>query len=451
MTEYERTELARNARIFTAPADITDGIPKKSIPKKGFGFSKGRAAAIFICGAVLILTETNVPEHTDSLCKCISLAAYKISRFCAEIQLSRPSSYIKDFFADNISENMNKTADHVNNENNEKITQYPQQPVMSAENDMLMLSRGSKKMPSSQNEELFVEDIPILPDKTADLPLPYPDSIESNDGAISRITYTSLSADNYIDLPDGGQIRNITALSNEEVFAAATAAPDYKIKLDAPENEPQVLIMHTHTTESYEPYSRSFYDADFQCRTTDSSMNMVAVGDEMAKVFDQKGIRVIHDTTIHDHPSYNGSYDRSRVTVLSILEKYPSVKVVLDVHRDAIERESGERIAPFTKINGRSCAQVMLICGCDDGTMNMPDCMKNLASASLFQQYMEKKYPTFTRPMLYDYRQYNQDLTTGSVLIEVGGHANSIDEALYAGQLAADAIADSLISISDRS
>ena len=207
--------------------------------------------------------------------------------------------------------------------------------------------------------------------------------------------------------------------------------------------------MHTHTTESYEPYQRDYYDDSFTSRTTDMSKNMAAVGDVMTEVLEKNGIRTYHDTTIHDYPSYNGSYDRSRVTVEGILEKYPSIKVVLDVHRDAIEREDGERIAPSVTVNGKSSAQVMIICGCDDGTMGMPDCMKNLRTAALFQQYMESSFSGLTRPVLYDYRKYNQDMTTGSLLIEVGGHANSLDQALYAGELTAQGISEALISIGE--
>ena len=247
----------------------------------------------------------------------------------------------------------------------------------------------------------------------------------------------------------GGQIRNVTKLSADEIAENAALLPDFKIKLNAPADEPQVLIMHTHTTESYEPYQRDYYDDSFTSRTTDMSKNMAAVGDVMTEVFEKNGIRTYHDTTIHDYPSYNGSYDRSRVTVEGILEKYPSIKVVLDVHRDAIEREDGERIAPSVTVNGKSSAQVMIICGCDDGTMGMPDCMKNLRTAALFQQYMESSFSGLTRPVLYDYRKYNQDMTTGSLLIEVGGHANSLDQALYAGELTAQGISEALISIGE--
>lgn len=200
--------------------------------------------------------------------------------------------------------------------------------------------------------------------------------------------------------------------------------------------------MHTHETESYEPYTRDFYDSSFTSRTTDDSMNMAAVGDKIAEQLEGAGIGVIHDVTKHDYPSYNGSYDRSRVTALDILAENPSIKVVLDIHRDAIERPDGTRIAPTVEINGKNAAQVMIISGCDDGTMGMPNYMKNFRFASALQQQLEEDFPGLTRPVLFDYRQYNQDLTTGSILIEVGGHANSIDEALYSGELIGRALAD---------
>ena len=308
-----------------------------------------------------------------------------------------------------------------------------------------MLSRGSRRMPSSANEEKIVEDFLPPPESSSD-PLPFPDSF-SQSGVVTPLCYESGTGDNYIDLPLGGQIRNVTSLSSDEIYSESLLAPDFRIELDAPEDEPQILIMHTHTTESYQPDESGYYDPEYICRTTDSSRNMAAVGDAMAKVFEKRGIRTYHDVTVHDYPSYNGSYDRSRETVTAILEKYPSIKVVLDVHRDAIERESGEIIAPTAIIDGKSCAQVMIICGCDDGTMGMPECMKNLRTASLFEQHMESRYKGLTRPVLYDYRKYNQDLTTGSLLIEVGGHGNSLEQAVYAGELSAEGIADALISI----
>ena len=304
--------------------------------------------------------------------------------------------------------------------------------------DSEMLSWGELEMPNSSDEERFV------PDEKPDAgPKPYPESLESHDGTITSMTYGHMKGEAYIDLDIAGQVRNVTSVSNERVLEESRLLPDFTIEKN---NSllPQVLIMHTHATESYEPYERDFYDASFNSRTTDRSMNMAAVGDKIAEQLEAAGIGVIHDTTLHDYPSYNGSYDLSRETVQKYLEEYPSIKVVLDVHRDAIERESGERIAPVADIDGKNAAQVMIICGCDDGTMNMPDCMKNLRFACMLQRQMESDHPGLTRPVLFDYRKYNQDLTTGSILIEMGGHANSIDQAEYSGELVGRSLAKCL-------
>lgn len=293
--------------------------------------------------------------------------------------------------------------------------------------DSEMLSWGELLIPNSTDEERYV------PEESEDPgPKPYPESLENHDGVITSMTYGHMNGENYIDLDMAGQVRNVTDIPNEDIRKESRLLPEFTIEKNG---EPQVLIMHTHATESYEPYERDFYDASFSSRTTDKSMNMSAVGDAITKELKAAGIGVIHDTTLHDYPSYNGSYDLSRETVQKYLDEYPSIKIVLDVHRDAIERESGERIAPAAEINGRNAAQVMIISGCDDGTMNMPNCMKNLRFACLLQGQLESDWQGLTRPVLFDYRKYNQDLTTGSILIEVGGHANSIDQAVYSGEL----------------
>lgn len=302
--------------------------------------------------------------------------------------------------------------------------------------DREMLSWGELEIPNSSDEER------IVPDEKPDAgPKPYPESLENHDGTITFMNYGHMNGEAYVDLDIAGQVRNVTSVSNEKVLEESRLLPDFTVEKN---DEPQVLIMHTHATESYEPYERDFYDASFNSRTTDRSMNMAAVGDKIAEQLEAAGIGVIHDTTLHDYPSYNGSYDLSRETVQKYLDEYPSIKVVLDVHRDAIERESGERIAPLAEINVKNAAQVMIICGCDDGTMNMPNCMKNLRFACLLQRQMESDWPGLTRPVLFDYRKYNQDLTTGSILIEMGGHANSIEQAEYSGELVGKSLAKCL-------
>ena len=213
-----------------------------------------------------------------------------------------------------------------------------------------------------------------------------------------------------------------------------------------------MLIVHTHTTESYEPYQRSYYDADYPFRTRDPDCNMTRVGEALAQKLAEHGISVLHDGTIHDYPAYTGAYDRSEVTIRAALEEYPSIKVIIDLHRDAISSADGSRTAPVAEIEGRNAAQFMIITGCDDGRFgNMPDYLENFRLACLIQSSAETLYPGLARPILFDYRNYNQHISTGSLLIEVGSHANSLDEAVYSGELLGDCMADALLKLSDQS
>ncbi len=264
--------------------------------------------------------------------------------------------------------------------------------------------------------------------------LPYPENADGRDGKIIRKTYTYRTSATYLELPGGGLLRNCTDIDAEYLLEQCAKEPDFVM---ADSGEPLVLIMHTHTTESYEPTERSFYDADFSSRTTDLEKSVVAVGEAIADELEAAGIGVIHDETIHDYPRYTGAYDRSAETVESYLEKYPSIKIVIDVHRDAIE-EDGIRYAPAVEINGRSAAQVMIICGCT----NVPQYRYNLRIASRLQSEMEADWPGLTRPLLFDERNYNQELTHGSFLIEMGSNANSLGEAVYSGELVGKSLAE---------
>ena len=261
----------------------------------------------------------------------------------------------------------------------------------------------------------------------------YPIDMESNDGKIVRKTYTYRPSSTYIELPNGGLIRNCTDIDSEYLLEQCGRGPDFDVVLDG---EPLVLIMHTHTTESYEPYIRDYYDSSFSSRTTELDKSVVAVGEKIAEKLEAAGIGVIHDETVHDYPHYTGAYDRSAVTIAEYLREYPSIQIVIDVHRDAIEEDS-VRYAPAAEINGQSAAQVMIICGCK----NVPQYRYNLRIASRLQSQMESDYPGLTRPILFDERNYNQEMTHGSFLVEMGSNANSLDEALYSGELVGESLA----------
>lgn len=286
-------------------------------------------------------------------------------------------------------------------------------------------SEETQSESSSSSEPIQVEPVP-----------------EENRGPIVERTYTAQAGGIYIPL-DHGFLKNSTELSNSDVQAQLDKAWD--LDLSTPE-EPTVLIYHTHATEAYEPVTRDYYDDRYNSRSTEQDKNMIRVGDEIAKQLEAAGIGVIHDTTLHDYPSYNGAYERSAETIQKYLDEYPSIKITIDVHRDAIEESDGTRIAPVAEIDGKKAAQIMIISGCDDGTMNMPNWPDNLRFSAAFQSQMEADYPGLTRPIFFCYRLYNMNKTPGSLLLEFGAHGNSLEEAVYSGELCGKALAELILS-----
>ncbi len=238
-------------------------------------------------------------------------------------------------------------------------------------------------------------------------------------------------------------IKNSSDLSDEEV--SAIAAEDHKLNIR--KNGPQVLLYHTHATESFEPYDSDIYDKRGTWRSTDPDENMIAVGEAIAAAIEAHGIEVIHDTTLHDYPSYNGSYERSAVTIQNYLKQYPSLCVLLDIHRDAIQRED-TLVKPITTINGEKVAQLMLIAGCDsNGSLNIPSWKDNFRFGARLQSQIEELYPGLCRPLFLTYRKYNQNLSNASLLLEVGSHGNTLEEALRCGRMTGDAIGTYLASL----
>lgn len=229
-----------------------------------------------------------------------------------------------------------------------------------------------------------------------------------------------------------GLIRNYTELDDDEV--AQIASGENPIVLEDTD-QPQVLIFHTHATESYEAYDSETYDTRNSWRDTDNTNNMVAVGNALAKTLEDAGIAVIHDVTQHDYPSYTGAYERSAETIQKYLDKYPSIKIALDVHRDAILRADDVTVKPVVEIDGKKAAQLMIITGSDDGTMNVPNWRKNLRFAASLQDQIEQDYPQLTRPIFFCYRKYNMDMTNGSILLEMGSNANTLEESIYTAEL----------------
>ena len=212
-----------------------------------------------------------------------------------------------------------------------------------------------------------------------------------------------------------------------------------QLTLDLPEEGPQVLIVHTHGSEAYTPDGTDTYVATGECRTTDTEKSVVRVGDEIAKVLTEMGLTVVHDTGLYDYPEYNGAYDRSLAAVEGWLEQYPTIQVVLDVHRDALIGADGTVYKPITTINGESCAQVMLVMG-SNALYDHPGWLENLALAVQVQKEMNTLWPTLARPIGLRENRYNQQTAPGAMLVEVGSHGNTLQEALAAARMFARAL-----------
>jgi stage II sporulation protein P len=217
-----------------------------------------------------------------------------------------------------------------------------------------------------------------------------------------------------------------------------------KLKIATTE-APQVLIVHTHTTECYMNDERGYYTDSDITRTTDQTKNVVAVGNILKETLNKKGIITVQATEKHDYPEYTGSYQRAEQTIKKYLEKYPTIKVVVDLHRDSVTDSGGTKSALVTNIKGKKAAQVMLVSGCESGNVTgFKNWRENFRLAIKLQQTMEVLYPTLARPILFTSRKYNQHLTTGSLLIECGTEANTLDQAKYSAEILGESLAATL-------
>ena len=221
--------------------------------------------------------------------------------------------------------------------------------------------------------------------------------------------------------------------------------PDLDALLEQPLNwdlrqeEPAVLILHTHTTESY-TRGEETYEETSRYRTLDESYNMLSVGDEVTRFLEQAGISVIHDRQIHDYPSYNGSYVHARSALEELLDKYPSVQLVLDLHRDALEKD-GRQVRTVAGGGDAPVAQLMFVVGTDATRKSHKNWEENLALALKLQLLLEKATPGIMRPVNLRQQRFNQDLHEHALLVEVGTAGNSHPEALAAARKLAEAIA----------
>jgi stage II sporulation protein P len=230
----------------------------------------------------------------------------------------------------------------------------------------------------------------------------------------------------------------ISNTTSFDIDAAALMAEEISVSL--PSSDPQILVIHTHGSEAYTPDGADKYISSDWARTQDKEFSVIRVGDELCSALQAKGLNVIHDRAIFDFPSYAGSYGRSCAAVESYLAEYPGIAVVIDLHRDALG--SGDTIyKTVANVTGEKSSQLMLLVGTGESGLSHPNWRENLKLALYLQSAVNDRYSTLARPISLVPERYNQQLTSGSLILEVGSSGNTLQEALCAVRLFADAVA----------
>ena len=258
-----------------------------------------------------------------------------------------------------------------------------------------------------------------------------------------------------LEAPRSGEIRETTIqgglrIKNETAYSIDAGAlllsgPPFRL----PAEGPQILIIHTHGSEAYTPAGLDRYEAEDSFRTADTHYNIVHVGDELAQRLEAAGLRVLHDREIYDYPSYTGSYSRSGEAVERYLNEYPGIAVVIDMHRDALGSD-GVIYKTMAEEEGVVASQAMLLVGTDGSGLEHPDWRSNLALALYLQEAVGRLHPTLMRPVALVQQRYNQHLTPGSLILEVGCSGNTLQEALAAIRLFADGAAPALLALAEQ-
>ncbi|HWR18212.1 MAG TPA: stage II sporulation protein P [Clostridia bacterium] len=211
--------------------------------------------------------------------------------------------------------------------------------------------------------------------------------------------------------------------------------------VDLSGTKPRVLIYHTHTTEAYTPTKKYAYTACGEWRTRQNDRNVVALGEKLAELLNEKyGISVIHDTTNHEPPTLNTAYERSLDTMLDYKEKNPSITLFIDLHRDA---GSGGTVT----IDGKEVSRMMFVVGTGKGATGtgygeMPDFTSNYALAKKLTERLRQIDPNLMRDIRVKSGRYNQHVSNQCLLVEVGTNINTFEQSLNAIDYLAQAIAD---------
>ncbi|MCC8046268.1 MAG: stage II sporulation protein P [Clostridiales bacterium] len=214
-----------------------------------------------------------------------------------------------------------------------------------------------------------------------------------------------------------------TAADAELLNAETLLSIDLSIEQDA--SVPQILIYHTHSQEAF---------AD--SREGDVSDTVVGMGEILAEELRGYGYNVIHDTGVYDLVDgvldRSAAYDYARESVDEILEEYPTIEVIIDLHRDGVEGSEEDFV---TEIDGKTTSRIMFFNGlsrsANGETLSwLPNAYleENLAFSLQLQVLSNAEYPGFARKIYLQAERYNLHLRARSLLIEAGTQLNTVEE-----------------------
>lgn len=199
------------------------------------------------------------------------------------------------------------------------------------------------------------------------------------------------------------------------------------LKPDVEVNTKNILIYHTHSCESYTQSEKYKYKSSGNFRTTNKERSVIKVGTELGKYMKNYGYKVIHDTALYDHPSYNGSYGRSMDGAVKLLDKNPGTDIAFDIHRDAI---GDSTYAPTVKIGDEYAAQMLFVIGSNGAGDPHDNWEQNLKFAVKVQEKANELYPGLFKPIILRNSDYNQRIAKAASIIEVGATGNTLDQCL---------------------
>ena len=295
-----------------------------------------------------------------------------------------------------------------------------------------------KSLPTEKTESFndysvsFSQRLPLSSNKKR------PRSVTSFPENSTPVTFYSAPAPDYItetEITKGGTSLFGIEINNETDYNLTDALKEVYIR-----KNPTVLIVHTHTSESYRPSDAYPYTPTDNSRTEDTSFNVARVGAELARELSSYGINVIHDSSVNDYPSYNGSYKKTLGLIESHIEKNPEIDMVIDLHRDAMERSDGTKISTVCSVNGEKAAQVMFVVGTDQGGLTHQNWRDNFSFAVKLQTIINENFPHLARPVNVRSERFNGHTSPKELIIEVGTTGNTLEEALVSARALAFSI-----------